>query len=213
MRRMSTPPDDAQPTEQGGVEPAIMNIRGEQVGLGPLRRDLIPLYLRWANDFGYTRTTATPGLTLTLEQQTSAYESVVTDGRNVSFVIYDRATSQPIGTTALDHIDHRHRTAEFSIGIGDKAFRGKGYGTEATRLVLDYAFTVLGLTNVMLVVYEYNQTGRRAYEKAVFRECGRRHHAHRMGNRPWDVIYMECVTDDFTSPILGRVFVPDQPRA
>ncbi len=42
--------------------------------LGPLRRDLIPLYHRWANDFGYTRTTAAPGLILTLEQQVSAYD-------------------------------------------------------------------------------------------------------------------------------------------
>ncbi len=208
---MSTPPDDAQPVAQGGGEQTIMNIHGERVGLGPLRRDLIPLYLRWANDFGYTRTTAAPGLTLSLEQLTRAYAGVVADGSNISFVIYDRATGRPIGTTALDHIDHRHRTAEFSIGIGDEAFRGKGYGTEATLLVLDYAFTVLGLTNVMLVVYEFNQVGRRAYEKAGFGEFGRRHHAHRMGGRPWDVIYMECVAGDFTSPVLGRVVVPDQP--
>jgi RimJ/RimL family protein N-acetyltransferase len=190
-----------------------MNIRGERVALGPLRRDLIPLYLRWANDFAYTRTTGAPGLTLSLEQQTSVYERVVADESNVSFVVYDRATERPIGTTELDHVDHRHRTAEFSIGIGDAAFRGKGYGTEATRLVLDYAFTVLGLANVMLVVYEFNLAGRRAYEKAGFRECGRRHGAHWMGGRAWDVVYMECLAGDFTSPVLGRVFAPDQPPA
>jgi len=93
----------------------------------------------------------------------------------VSFVIYDRATDRPIGTTALDGIAHRHGTAEFSIGIGDESFRGKGYGTEATRLMLDYAFGVLGLSNVMLIVYDYNRAGRRAYAKAGFREFGRRH--------------------------------------
>jgi len=208
---VTSPLADAEHAGHGDVEQPVINIRGERVALGPIRRDLIPLYHRWANDFGYTRTTAVLGLTLTLEQQASAYESVVADERNVSFVIYDRATARPIGTTALDSIDHRYGTAEFSIGIGDEAFRGKGYGTEATRLVLDYAFTVLGLSNVMLVVYEYNGAGRRAYEKAGFREFGRRHGSRRMGGRLWDTIYMECLADDVTSPVLGRIVAPDRP--
>ena len=44
----------------------------------------------------------------------------------------------------------------------------------AMRLLLDYAFTVLGLHSVMLTVVEYNHAGRRCYEKAGFREMGRR---------------------------------------
>ena len=44
------------------------------------------------------------------------------------------------------------------------------YGTEATRLVLDYAFTALGLHSVMLTCYEFNLAGRRAYEKVGFHD-------------------------------------------
>jgi diamine N-acetyltransferase len=201
-------PDAAESSEAAATPQPIISIRGDRIGLGPLRRDLVPLYTRWSNDFDYTRTTGSPGLVITLEEQTRLYDVVGADTRNVSFVIYDQATGQPIGTTALDGIDYRNRTAEFSIGIGEAAYRGRGYGTEATRLMLDYAFTVLGLHNVMLQVYELNQAGRRAYQKAGFRECGRRRQSHRVGDRAWDTIYMECLASELESPVLQRVFEP-----
>src|SRR4051794_1911493 len=107
----------------------VLNIRGVQVGLGPIRRDLLELYYRWSNDFTFSRTTARSG-PLTLEQQAAVYDRVVAMDDTVAFVIYDLATGQPIGTTDLSHIDRQHRTAEFGIGIGEATYRGKGYGTE-----------------------------------------------------------------------------------
>jgi hypothetical protein len=56
-------------------------------------------------------------------------------------------------------VDHRNRSATFGILIGEPECRGKGYGTETTRLMLDYAFTALGLHNVMLTVFEFNPAG------------------------------------------------------
>jgi RimJ/RimL family protein N-acetyltransferase len=56
-------------------------------------------------------------------------------------------------------VDHRNRSATFGILIGEPECRGKGYGTETTRLMLDYAFTTLGLHNVMLTVFEFNPAG------------------------------------------------------
>lgn len=96
--------------------------------------------------------------------------------------------------------------------IGEADARGKGHGTETARLMLDYAFTARGLTNVMLTVFESNMAGRRASEKAGFREIGRRRQARRMGTRRWDVICMDCVSLEFTSPLLHRVFTGDDPR-
>jgi RimJ/RimL family protein N-acetyltransferase len=65
----------------------------------------------------------------------------------------------------------------------------------------------------MLTVFEYNLAGRRAYEKAGFREFGRRRQCRLMGGRLWDEVYMECLAMEFISPLLGRIFVPDQPRS
>ncbi len=192
------------------VHPPI-NIEGNLVALGPLRRDLIPTYHRWHNDVATTRTFALRQPT-TLEQEEASYAALTTDAASVFFTVYDRASWHAVGTTYLTYIDHRHRCAEFGVLIGETAQRGRGYGTETARLVLDYAFTALGLHSVMLTAYEYNLAGRRAYEKAGFREVGRRRQSHWMDGRYWDVICMDCLASEFTSPVLGRVFAPDVPR-
>lgn len=192
-------------------ESPLVNIVGESVALGPMRRELVPLYLRWINDFGTTRTLGLPPRPMTAEAEARWYDNA-TGGDDALFTIYERATWRPVGNTGLHQIDHRHRTATFGIVIGEVDCRGKGYGAETARLMLDYAFTALGLHNVGLVVFEYNQAGRRAYEKAGFKEYGRRRQAHRMGGRAWDAILMDCLATEFTSPVLGTVFTPDTPR-
>ncbi|HET7093865.1 MAG TPA: GNAT family protein [Thermomicrobiales bacterium] len=187
------------------AEAPLINIVGERVALGPLRRDLLPLYARWINDFAVTRTMLFPPGPMTLDAETAWYDGAAT-GEARSFTIYQRDGWRPIGTLDLRDIDHRNRTAEFGIMIGEGDARGKGFGTEATRLALDYAFTALGLNNVMLTVYEFNHAGRRAYEKAGFRLIGRRRQARRHLGRSWDVLFYDCLASEFDSPVLGAVF-------
>ena len=112
----------------------------------------------------------------------------------------------------MHDLDLQHGTAELGIIIGEADARGKGYGTEATRLLLDYAFTAVGLHNVMLRVYAFNLAGIRAYEKAGFHVIGRRRESHLMAGRRWDEIFMECLANDFQSPLLGKIFALDTPR-
>lgn len=197
-----TTPDDRPP----------LNIVGEQVALGPLRRELIPLYQRWFNSFELLRTLDRHLKPVSLDQVERWFEAratPVTIGSVVVFTIYECGTWKPIGNTALEGINLRDRTAEFGIFIGETDLQGRGYGSEATRLMLDYAFTGLGLQNVMLRVWEYNIAGIRVYEKAGFREFGRRTKAHMMNGRWWDDIYMQVLSDDFDSPVLEGVFTAD----
>lgn len=190
-----------------------LNIIGERVALGPLRRDLVPLYARWRNDFHVQRTFGNRPAPITLEQQEKWFERETSgDGTAQWFTIYERESLRPIGTTDIFYIDYRWRVGQFGMQIGEADARGKGYGTEVTRLMLDYAFTALGLNNIMLTVAEYNLAGRRAYEKAGFREFGRRRQADIMAGVVYDEIYMDCIASEFTSPVLGRIFVPDEPR-
>ena len=86
---------------------------------------------------------------------------------------------------------------------------GRGYGTETTSLVLDYAFTMLVRHNVMLAVYDVNPAGIRAYEKAGFKEFGRRRQSHRIGGELRDEIFMQSLSDEFESPVLGRLFAQE----
>ncbi len=193
------------------AEQPILNIVGERVALGPLRRDLIPLYARWRNDFEVQRTFGAPLRPVTIEERTRWFDEQVASDAHW-FTIYERESLRPIGTTDLYEINLRYRTASFGMLIGEADARGKGYGTEVTRLMLDYAFTALSLHNVMLIVVEYNLAGRRAYEKAGFREMGRRRQADIMNGVVYDEIYMDCVASEFESPVLARVFAPDVPR-
>ena len=192
----------------------LFNIVGEKVALGPLRKDLVPTYLRWFNDFSTLRTLSAMPVPLTLEQEEKWYERAISRGdTDTAFTIYEKATERPIGNTGLHEVDHRNRTAVFGITIGEPDARGKGFGTEVTQLMLDFAFTALGLHNVMLRVYEYNLAGIRAYTNAGFREFGRRRESQFMGGRYWDVIYMDCLATEWgPSPVLAEIFKPDEPR-
>ena len=189
------------------VQP-VVNVEGERVALGPLRRDLVALYHRWHNDLGVARTLGV-GWPAALEAEEAAYERRIASERDAAFTVYERATLRPVGVCALSEIDHRHGRATFAITIGEVDCRGRGYGTEATRLVLDYAFTALGLENVMLTCFAFNAAGRRAYERAGFRGFGRRRRCSSHGGKRWDLIYMECLADEFASPDLARILLPE----
>jgi diamine N-acetyltransferase len=190
---------------ESGARRPIVNIIGEKVSLGPLHRDLLPLDARWMSDFATLRMQGITPAPVTAEWITARYESGTAADGLILFAIYERATMRPIGVTNFHSVEYRNRTAEFVIFIGEQAARGKGYGTETARLMLDYAFTALGLHNVMLAVYAYNPAAIRAYQKAGFRECGRWRQSVWMGGRPWDIIYMECLAADFTNPVLAEI--------
>lgn len=189
-----------------------INIVGEGVALGPLRADLINTYERWNNDFNTARTQGdTPG-PRTRERAAKWHERVSTSTDAIWFLIYEVATWTPIGVTWIDDIDYRHRTGGFAISIGETSMRGKGHGTETTRLMLGYAFTALGLHNVSLEVYSHNIAGQRAYQRAGFREYGRRHECFYMGGQFWDTILMECLSRDFHDPVVTQMLSPDPIR-
>jgi len=107
---------------------------------------------------------------------------------------------RPIGSANLHRI--RGRTATFAIAIGEKDCWGKGYGTEATRLTLDYGFSALGLHNILLSVMADHERAIRAYTRAGFTVIGTRHEALRFAGRVYDHIYMECLATGFDSPVL-----------
>ncbi|MEJ7839275.1 MAG: GNAT family protein, partial [Thermomicrobiales bacterium] len=152
----------------------IINITGNLITLGPASRDLLATYTRWINDFTALRTLGTPALGPTsIESETTWYDTTATDSKRPLFTIREKATGRPIGNCGLNHINDRNRSAIFGIMIGEHDARGKGFGTEAAHLMLDYSFTALGLHSVSLTVSEYNLAGQRAYIKAGFKESGR----------------------------------------
>lgn len=192
----------------------FINIEGEKVLLGPFLREQIPLYTTWFNDFNTLRTQGEPQPGPMTVETTARWREEYVLGRpgTAWFTVYERSSRTPVGWAELKDIDHHSRSAEFALMIGEPWARGKGYGTEVSRLMLDYGFTALSLHNIHLQYFEFNVAGRRTYEKAGFREYARRRESHFMGGRLWDTVYMQCLSTDFENSLLGRIFRPDEPR-
>ena len=111
-------------------------------------------------------------------------------GNEFSFYIRTLDGDRLIGFVGLIDIQWNHGDAWMGIGIGERECWGKGYGTDAVRMILQYAFTELNLHRVSLGVFSYNRRAISSYEKAGFTHEGcERQVLHRDGSRA-DVLYM-----------------------
>lgn len=94
-----------------------------------------------------------------------------------------------IGVVVLGGIEWTNQTASLGIAIGDPAYWGKGYGTEAMHLILGYAFRELNLYRVTSSTISYNTRSVRLHEKVGFQHEGvQRQSIQREGQR-YDVIH------------------------
>ncbi len=99
-----------------------------------------------------------------------------------------------LGEVVLNDLDAANRAAGFRIMLGSPRWFGSGYGTEATRAVLDHAFSTVGLHRVELEVFAFNPRAQRAYEKAGFVVEGRRREALLWDGEWIDAIVMGCLS-------------------
>jgi len=111
--------------------------------------------------------------------------------------IHVRATNRLIGSCAFSQLDPGNGSVLFHITIGERDQWGRGYGTEATALMVDHAFGTLGLHRVALAVFEFNERAIRAYRRVGFRVEGRAREAIRREGRWWDEIQMSLLADDW----------------
>jgi len=102
-----------------------------------------------------------------------------------------------IGHISLHDIDHLNRTAFFGIVIGEAEQRGKGYGTEAVRLILSYGFNQLNLNNIMLSVHADDYPAIACYKKIGFKDAGRRREWVFKNGKYVDTLYMDILAREF----------------
>ena len=112
------------------------------------------------------------------------------------FSVRTLAEDKLIGFFGLD-VDLIHRDAMVGIGIGERDFWSKGYGTDMMNVCLRYAFLELGVQRVSLGLHEYNSRALRSYEKAGFRLEGRtRKDVLREGKRT-DTLWMGILREEW----------------
>ncbi|WP_322015649.1 spermidine N1-acetyltransferase [Paraburkholderia sp. J12] len=106
----------------------------------------------------------------TFTELSQLYDRHVHDQRERRFVAVDSA-DELVGLVELIELDYIHRRGEFQIIIAPHA-QGRGYATSATQLAIDYAFAVLNLRKLYLIVDTTNVAAIHVYEK-----CGFQHEA------------------------------------
>jgi len=163
--------------------------RGQLLRLAPATTEDQQTLAAWSLDDQYLRMLDDDPVR---PQNASAYQSTTEWDPQSSAYFHLRTLSDDIfiGFVALFSIKWASQTCDMAIGIGDPEYRGKGYGQDALRLLLNYAFSELNLYRVGLTVMSYNTAAIKAYERAGFvREGAKRQMVHRDGQRHDLVLY------------------------
>jgi RimJ/RimL family protein N-acetyltransferase len=123
------------------------------------------------------------------------FEERVKDKDSQNFAI--EADGVFIGDCGLFNADLRSGTAEVGIGIGDRAYWGRGYGREALTLLVDYGFRMQNFRKLWLEVQGSNEQAIRAYRAVGFVEEGRQREQAWSGGRYEDLVLMGLFRSDF----------------
>ncbi|MGQ0797520.1 MAG: GNAT family N-acetyltransferase [Methanobacteriota archaeon] len=169
-------------------------VLGERVLLRPLGSGDLRRLVKWFSDPRVSHFLGrTSGVTLAEEERWfREYERKVDEQ-----VFAIEVEGKHVGNVGLHKVDRAHRKADLGVLIGEATLWSRGYGTDAIRAALRYAFEVLGLHKVSLDVLEYNHRAIRAYEKVGFvREGVHRQDIYKDG-RFVDVVRMSILAGEF----------------
>jgi RimJ/RimL family protein N-acetyltransferase len=178
----------------------VKKLEGEKVIFAPVEKSEARKYMAWYNDFEIGFFLGTQEKLITEDDEIEAIERLSKAG--YLFVVLDKETKTPIGNCGIHQIDWVNRTAEIGVNIGNKSYWNKGFGTEATILLLAFAFHILNLNNVMLRVLECNPRAIHIYEKLGFTQIGRRRQVVTVANENFDMLYYDMLASDFDSDII-----------
>jgi dTDP-4-dehydrorhamnose reductase len=158
-------------------------------------KDATQSYCDWLNDPEVNRYLVTQSGTL--ESCREFIRAKNTQHDCFFFGIFERATDKHIGNIKLEPIDYQRKRATYSILIGDKEYWGKGIGTEATQLILHFAFQNLDMEVVDLGVIKEHESALRIYKKLGFIQTGIDQNKHKLRDGYHDNIVMELSKKNF----------------
>lgn len=179
---------------------------GDRVYLSPMNPDDAETYTRWMNDLEIALPLGNASEIYSLEKEREALEHL--SKANYNFAIVEIQSDKLLGNISLFDINLIHRKAEVGIFIGDKDKWGQGIGMEAMKLILEFGFKIVGLNNILLKVFSFNERAIKLYKKIGFEEIGRRKESYRLNNKWYDECYFQIMARDFKSNYLDN-YLPD----
>ena len=176
---------------------------GQDIRFGPIDHEKDPeIEARWTHDSDFMRmmetSPARPLSAAMIKKQYEKLEKQMEEDKNFYyFAIRAREDDHLIGRAAIQWIEWSNGNGFLRLGIGAAEDRGKGYGTQALRMLLRFAFAELNLFRVTAIVPEYNEAAIALLKKSGFtQEVCRRKSLERDGRR-WDLLIFGLLNDEW----------------
>lgn len=187
---------------------------GQLIRLGPIDHEKdAPIESKWTHDAEYLRlldpAPAHPVSPAQMKKKYEALEKECEESKNLFyFTIRQRATDSEqndrlLGFAKIYWIEWTHGNGMVKLGVGEAADRRKGYGGEALKLLLRYAFGELNLYRLTAVIPEYNPAALSLFQKAGFVQEVRRRQALQRDGRFWDSLHLGLLRDEWLSTVSG----------
>ena len=134
---------------------------------------------------------------LTEQETENKIEAMARDEKAINLMIVEKETGETVGHTALVRPDWISRMMTFYIVLLDKSVWGKGLGTEATKMVVDYGFNMLNLNRIQLHVNAENEPAKAVYKKIGFKHEGTLRQAMYKNNKYYDFWLMGILSKEY----------------
>jgi RimJ/RimL family protein N-acetyltransferase len=176
---------------------------GQDIRFGPIDHEKdAEIEAKWTHDSDFMRmmdtAPARPMPAAMIRKQYEKLEKQIEEKKNLyHFMIRAKADDRLMGTAEVQRIEWTNGNCFLRLGIGAAEDRGKGYGTQALRMLLRFAFAELNLFRVSAMVPEYNETAIALLNKFGFaQEVCRRKALERDGRR-WDLYVFGLLKDEW----------------
>ncbi len=177
----------------------MSTLKSKNVVLRVVEKKDIPLLLLWFNDPEVIQYLQFYLPLMELQEEKWLEQKSFSENDVVFLIeaIMEDGSLKPIGTCGLHEIEWKNRKATAGIAIGEKDFWSKGYGTEAARLIIEYAFNQLNLHRLGTSVYDFNERSIGMQKKVGFQVEGRRRQAIFKNGRYVDEIVLGILREEW----------------
>ncbi len=172
-----------------------MTLQGSKVNLRPgIDSDYYLLY-KWYNDKELNKLAGWSNSKATMEKL--KYNMSKSFGYDPMNLMIEAKDGTPIGTIQLYDFNEQDKSCKLGIRIGDRDYWSRGYGEDAVKTLLEYAFMKIDIYRVTLKVYEYNERAARCYLKCGFQNEGRTRQSANIDGKYYDEIIMGALKSDY----------------
>jgi len=177
--------------------------KGEKIYLGPIDFEKDPeVESRWTRSAAYLHTLgqqpAVPESPAAVKKRYEKMEKEAEESRNDYYMtIRANEDGRLVGFMRIFWIEWAHGSGSLKMAVGDDAERGKGFGSEALRLGLNYAFEELNLFRLSAVVGGDNPRALTFFKRFGFVEEVRRRQALLRGGQTYDVIHLGLLQEEW----------------